>query len=49
MLSSKTGFVICLTDIALISCVERKEKEAPSMVEEMGFVMSIVGTRKGWD
>lgn len=47
VLSSKIGFVICFTDIALISSEERKEKEVPAMLDEMARVMSMVGSRGG--
>lgn len=34
--------MICLTDMARISLVERSEKDVPSIIDEMGFVMSIL-------
>lgn len=42
-MSSRTGLMICLTEILRMSSAVRKEKDAEAMAEVMGFLMSMMG------
>ena len=42
VLSRRTGFVSFLTDMALISSDERKEKDVPAMLDDIGLLISMM-------